>query len=49
VQYVDITNGHVFPHEVEADLNMLDTLVLDEVGGEVDDTNVITVDESTLR
>jgi hypothetical protein len=33
---------------VEVDLNMLCTLVLNGVGGEVDDADVITVDESAL-
>jgi hypothetical protein len=33
---------------VEVDLNMLCTLVLNGVGGEVDDADVIAVDESAL-
>jgi hypothetical protein len=48
VQDMNITNGHVFTHKVEVDLDMLHTLVLNGVGGELDDTNVITVDESAL-
>jgi hypothetical protein len=50
-QYVkdtDITDGNTFPDEVEVDLDMLCTLVLNGVGGEVDDTVVVTVDESAL-
>jgi hypothetical protein len=34
---------------VEVDLDMLCALVLNEVGGEVDGADVITVDESALR
>jgi hypothetical protein len=48
VQDMDITNGNVFPDEVEADLDMLRTLVLNGVGEEVDDADVVAVDESAL-
>jgi hypothetical protein len=44
VQDVDITDGHVFPHKVEVDLGMLHALVLNGVGGEVDDADVVAVD-----
>jgi hypothetical protein len=44
----DITDGNTFPDEVEIDLDMLCTLVLNGVGGEVDGTDVIVVDESAL-
>jgi hypothetical protein len=43
-----ITNGNAFLDEVEVDLNMLHTLVLDRVGGEVDNADVVTVDKSAL-
>jgi hypothetical protein len=46
---VDITDGNAFQDEVEVDLDMLCTLVLNGIGGEVDGTDVITVDESALR
>jgi hypothetical protein len=46
VQDVDITNGHAFPHKVEVDLDMLRALLLNGVGGEVDNTDVIAVDEN---
>jgi hypothetical protein len=49
VQDTDITDGHVLPHNVEVDLDMLHTLVLNGVGGEVDGIDVIVVDESALR
>jgi hypothetical protein len=39
VQDADITDGNTFPDEVEIDLNMLYTLVLNGVGGEVDDVS----------
>jgi hypothetical protein len=48
VQDADITDGNMFPNEVEVDLDMLYTLVLNGVGGEVDSANIITVDESAL-
>jgi hypothetical protein len=38
----------MFPDEVEVDLDMLATLVLNGVDGEVDDADVVTVDESAL-
>jgi hypothetical protein len=48
VQDTDITDGHAFPHKVVVDLDMLRALVLNGVGGEVDDTNVVAVDEGAL-
>jgi hypothetical protein len=48
VQDVDITDGNAFPDELEVDLDMLCTLVLNRVGGEVDDADVVAVDESVL-
>jgi hypothetical protein len=44
-----ITDGNAFLDEVKVDLDMLCALVLNGVGGEVDGTDVITVDESALR
>jgi hypothetical protein len=49
VQDTDITDGNTFLDEVEVNLNMLSTLVLNGVGREVDGTEVIVVDESALR
>jgi hypothetical protein len=48
VQDADITDGNVFPNEVEVDLDMLHTLILNRVGGEVDDADIVTIDESAL-
>jgi hypothetical protein len=49
VQDTDITDGHVFPHKVEVDLDMLHTLGLNGVGGEVDDADVDIVDDGALH
>jgi hypothetical protein len=49
VQDADITDGHVFPHKVKVDLDMLHALVLNGVGGEVDSADIVTVDEGALR
>jgi hypothetical protein len=46
---VDITDGNASPDEVEFDVDMLCTLMLNRVGGEVDGTDVITVDGSALQ
>jgi hypothetical protein len=48
VQEADITDDNVFPDEVEVDLNMFYTLVLNGVGVEVHDANIVAVDESAL-
>jgi hypothetical protein len=48
VQDMDITNDNVFPDEMEADLDMLRTLMLNGVGEEIDDADVVAVDESAL-
>jgi hypothetical protein len=48
VQDADITDGNAFPNDVEVDLNILCTLVLNGVGGEVDGADVVTVDKSAI-
>jgi hypothetical protein len=48
VQDADITDGHVFPHKVEVDPDMLHALVLNRVGREVNSAD-IAVDESALH
>jgi hypothetical protein len=48
VQDAYITDGHTFPHKVEVDLNMLHALMLNGIGGEVDNIDVVTVDEGAL-
>jgi hypothetical protein len=49
VQDADISDGYAFPHKMEVDLDMLRALVLNVVGREVDDIDVIAVDEGALR
>jgi hypothetical protein len=49
VQDANITDGHAFPHKVDVDLDMLRALMLNEVGGEVDGADVITVDDGALH
>jgi hypothetical protein len=49
VQDADIIDGHAFPYNVDVNLDMLHALVLNGVGGEVDGTDVVTVDEGALR
>jgi hypothetical protein len=49
VQDADITNGHVFLHKVEVDLDMLRVLVLNVVDGEVDGVDVVAVDKCALH
>jgi hypothetical protein len=39
----------MFLHKVEVSLDMLRALVLNGVGGEVDDGDIITVDEGILH
>jgi hypothetical protein len=49
MQDADITDGNAFADKVKVDLDMLCTLVLNNIGGEVDSTDVITVDKSALE
>jgi hypothetical protein len=49
VQDADITDDNVFPDKVEVDLDMLCTLVLNGVGGEVDGIAVVALDKSALQ
>jgi hypothetical protein len=49
VQDADITDGDAFPNKVEVDLDMLCVMVLNGIGEEVDDAEVITVDKGALR
>jgi hypothetical protein len=45
---MDIIDGNAFLDEVEVDIDVLCTLVLNGVGGEVDNADVVTIDESAL-
>jgi len=44
VQNADFTEGDSFSNEVQVDLGMLSSLMLNRVGGEVDNTDVVTID-----
>ena len=41
----DFTEGDSFSDEVQVNLDMLGSLMLDWVGGEVDSTDVVTIDQ----
>jgi hypothetical protein len=44
VQDADFTEGDSFSDEVQVDLNMLGSLMQDRVGGEVNGTDIVTID-----
>jgi hypothetical protein len=46
MEHADNTNGNTFTDEVKVDLHMLGALMLYGVGGEVDGTDVVAVDEA---
>jgi hypothetical protein len=46
VEDTNVPDGNALADEVEINLNMLSVLVLNEVGGEVDGADVVTVDQS---
>jgi hypothetical protein len=46
MQNTYITEGDVLTEEVEINLNMLRTLMLNRVRGEVDRTDIVTIDNS---
>jgi hypothetical protein len=48
MQDTDITDDNTFSDEVEIDLDMLCTLMLNGVGGEVDGADIVTINESAL-
>ena len=45
MKYTDIIMGNAFPHEVEINLNVLGTLMLHRVGGHVDNTDIVAIDQ----
>jgi hypothetical protein len=49
VQDADITDGHASPYKVEVNFDIFHALVMNEVGGEIDGADVITVDEGALH
>jgi hypothetical protein len=46
MQHAEIANGNTLADEVEVNLNMLRALMLNRVGGHVDDTDVVTIYQS---
>jgi hypothetical protein len=48
MQDVDITDGHTFSHKVEVNLDMLHALMLNVIGGQIDGTDVVVIDENAL-
>lgn len=49
MEYADLTNGDHLTDKMEVALYMFGVLMLNEVGGEVHDTNGVTVDNSAPR
>jgi len=48
MKYANVTNNNPFSHEVEINLDMLCALMLNRIGGEVNSTDIVTVDQSRL-
>jgi hypothetical protein len=48
VEDTNVLDGNVLTDKVKINLNMLGALVLNGVGGEVDGTDVVIVDQSGL-
>jgi poly-beta-hydroxyalkanoate depolymerase len=49
VENTNVPNGNVLADKVKINLNMLGALVLNGVGGEVDDADIVVVDQSGPR
>jgi hypothetical protein len=43
MQNPNLTEGDTLPNKVEINLNVLHALMLDQIGGEVDNTDVVTI------
>ena len=48
MEYPNIADGNPIAHEVQVDLHMLRPLMLDGIGGEIHDADVVVVDERAL-
>jgi hypothetical protein len=46
MEYVDLTDSNLLSDEMKINLHMLRALMLNKVGGEVHNTDVVAVDES---
>jgi hypothetical protein len=49
MENVDMIDGDLPSDQMEINLHMLDVLMLNEVGGEVHDTDIVIVDKGALR
>jgi hypothetical protein len=49
VEYTNLPDGNALADKVEINLNMHGALVLNMVGGEVDNADIVTVDQSGPR
>jgi hypothetical protein len=49
VEDTNVTDGNALTDKVKINLNMLDALVLNWVGGELDDADIVAVDQSGPR
>jgi hypothetical protein len=49
VQNTNFPNGNLVMDEVEINLNMLHALMLNRVGRQVDDTDIVTIDKCAMR
>jgi hypothetical protein len=45
----DLTNDHILSDKMEINLQMFDALMLNGVGGEVHDADIVTVDKCASR
>jgi hypothetical protein len=46
---VDLTDGNLLSYKIKINLHVLGELMLNKVGGEVHDADVVAVDKSALR
>jgi hypothetical protein len=49
VEYTNVPDGNALTDKVNINLKMLSALMLNEVGGEVDGADVVTIDQSGPR
>jgi hypothetical protein len=49
VEDTNVTDGNALTDKVKINFNMLDALVLNGVGGELDDADIVAVDQSGPR
>jgi hypothetical protein len=48
MEYMNSTGGNLVSDEMQIDLNMLGVLMLNWIGGKIDNTDIVTVDERDL-